>query len=135
MVPDISFPELVDKYLSTNHDWSENTIILYKNVLGQHLANKPLPLNPTSRAIHIRTINTCWNWGLKNKLISKANLIPGDTKGESRVRTLKHELDLMFGSIEPESFNIFVRFVYYRCRRKYALSQEKTYQTDINYMG
>ena len=114
LVPDLSFPELVDKYLSTDHDWSENTIILYKNVLGQHLANKPLPLNPTSRAIHIRTINTCWNWGLKNKLISKVNLTPGDTKGESSVRTYtKHELDLIFKSIKPESFNMFVKFAYY----------------------
>ena len=110
----LSFPELVKKYLSTNHDWAENTLILYKNVLTQHLANMPLPSNPTSRAIHIRTINTCWNWGLKNKLISKAHLIPGDTKGESRVRTYtKKELDIMFNCIEPYSFNMFVRFAYY----------------------
>ena len=110
----ISFPDLVEKYLSADHDWAENTLILYKNVLNQHLANKPLPSNPTSRAIHIRTINTCWNWGLKNNLILKAHLIPGDTKGESRVRTYtKKELDLMFNFIKPESFNMFVRFAYY----------------------
>ena len=83
-------------------------------ILTAHLDGKPLPTNPTSRAIHIRHINQCWNWGLKNKLIKKAHIIPGDTKGESRDRVYTEcELNLMFTSIKDNSFNAFVRFAYY----------------------
>ena len=110
----LTFSELVHKYLNTEHEWAENTRILYTNVLKSHLANKPLPTNPSSRAMHIRSINTCWKWGLKNNLINKAHFIPGDTKGESRSRVYtKVELDTMFREIVPESFNTFVRFAYY----------------------
>ena len=74
----------------------------------------PLPSNPSSRATHIRHINQCWKWGLKNNLIKKAHLLLGDTKGESRIRTYtQNELEYMFTSIEDESFNRFVRFAYY----------------------
>ena len=41
-------------------------------------------------------------------------LIPGDTKGESRLRTYKEcELNLMFTMIKDDAFNAFVRFAYY----------------------
>ena len=47
-------------------------------------------------------------------LIKKAFKIPGDTKGESRIRTYTdNELKLMFSEINDESFNAFVRFAYY----------------------
>ena len=111
---DISFKELVRRYLSAKKHLSKNTMILYNNVLRRHLANKPLPTNITSRAIHTRVINTCWNWGLKNKLIKKAHKLPGDTKGEARDRVYTQaELNLMFEHITDTSFNNFVRFAYY----------------------
>ena len=111
---DISFKELVRKYLSANKHLSKNTLSLYNNVLRKHLANEPLPTNITSRAIHTRVINTCWNWGLKNKLIKKAHKLAGDTKGESRDRVYTQaELKLMFENIQDISFNNFVRFAYY----------------------
>lgn len=47
-------------------------------------------------------------------LIKKAFKIPGDTKGESRMRTYTdNELKLMFSEINDESFNAFIRFAYY----------------------
>ena len=47
-------------------------------------------------------------------LIEKAFKIPGDTKGESRIRTYTdNELKLMFSEINDESFNAFARFAYY----------------------
>ena len=111
---DISFRDLVKRFLSENKHLSKNTIILYTNVLRRHLANKPLPTNITSRAIHTRVINTCWNWGLKNNLIRKAHKLPGDTKGEARDRVYTQaELNLMFENIKDTSFNNFVRFAYY----------------------
>ena len=82
--------------------------------MRSHIDGKTIPVNPTSRAIHTRHINQCWNWGLKNNLIEKAYKIPGDTKGESRMRTYSEdELKMMFAKITDVSFNAFVRFAYY----------------------
>ena len=111
---DIPFKELVRRYLSNNKHLSKSTLSLYRHVLESHLNNKPLPTNVTSRAIFTRVINTCWNWGLKNKLIQKAYKLSGDTKGESRDRVFnKVELELMFCKVKDDSFNNFVRFAYY----------------------
>jgi integrase len=110
----LSFSELVERFLHTDHNWSDATSKLITYILKSHLNGKPLPVNPTSRAIHIRHINQCWNWGLNNNLIIKANKINGDTKGEARHRTYtSDELNLMFTSIKDDSFNSFVRFAYY----------------------
>ena len=110
----LSFGELVERFLKAPHSWSTATYDLNKYILTSHLNGKSLPTNPTSRAIHIRHINQCWNWGIKNNLVEKAHLIPGDTKGESRLRTYKEcELNLMFTGIKDDRFNSFVRFAYY----------------------
>ena len=111
---DIPFPELVERFLNAKHQWSKATYDLNKHILTSHLHGKSLPTNPNSRAIHIRHINQCWNWGLKNDLVKKAYLIAGDTKGESRLRTYKEcELNTMFTRIKDDRFNSFVRFAYY----------------------
>ncbi len=74
----------------------------------------PLPPNPSSRATHIRHINQCWKWGLKNNLIKKAHLIPDDTKGVSRIRTYTgDELKKIFTFVKDDTFNSFVQFAYY----------------------
>ena len=110
----LSFPELAERFLKAEHGWAKTTYELYSLVLRTHLQGKPLPANPTSRAIHIRHINACWNWGLKNNMIEKAYKIPGDTKGLSRIRTFTNdELYLMFDNIKDKSFNAFVRFAFY----------------------
>ena len=111
---DLSFSELVNRFLKASHPWALRTYEMNRYILASHLKGNPLPENPTSRAIHIRHINQCWNWGLKNKLVKKAYTIPGDTKGESRDRVYTEcELNLMFTSIKDDSFNAFVRFAYY----------------------
>ena len=111
---DLSFSELVSRFLKASHSWAPATYGMNRYILTAHLDGKPLPTNPTSRAIHIRHINQCWNWGIKNKLVKKAHIIPGDTKGESRNRVYTEcELNLMFTSIKDDSFNSFVRFAYY----------------------
>ena len=83
----LSFPELVKRFLNANHHWSTATYELNKYILTSHVHDKELPTNPSSRATHIRHINQCWKWGYKHNLVSKMELIPGDTKGESRLRT------------------------------------------------
>jgi integrase len=83
-------------------------------VFKSYLSGKPLPSNPTSRAIFVRTVNACWNWGLKQGLVKKAYKLEGDTKGESRHRVLNDaELKKLFDEIRDNHFNQFVRFAYY----------------------
>ena len=86
---ELTFPELVDRYLNANHAWADSTRELYGYVLNAYLQDQKLPTNPSSRATYIRHINQCWKWGYKHNLVSKMELIPGDTKGESRLRTYK----------------------------------------------
>ena len=135
----LSFSELVDRFLNAKHDWAKTTYDMNRNILTSHLAGKPLPSNPTSRAIHIRHINQCWNYGLKHNLIKKANKIPGDIVGESRTRVYtKSELKLMFKHIKNDLFNSFVRFAYYTGARSgeiRALSRENLLDDSIIVCG
>ena len=93
---------------------SETTLKLNRYIISSHIKGKLLPTNPTSNAIHTRVINQCWNFGLKHNLISKAYKLPGNIKGESRLRTYsKDELNLIFDMFNPIDFNRFVQFAYY----------------------
>ena len=99
----LSFSELVDRFLKAKHNWAESTYQLNRYILTSHLEGTTLPENPTSRAIHIRHINQCWNWGLKNNLIQKAYKLLGDTTGEPRHRVYTDsELKLMFQKIKDD---------------------------------
>ena len=84
----LSFDELVRCYLKADHKGSKRIKELNAYVFRSYQSGKPLPLNPTSRAIFVRTINACWNWGLKQGLITKAYKLEDDTKGESKNRVL-----------------------------------------------
>ena len=110
----VAFPVLTDKFLKADKKRSKRTQELYEYVLRSYNSGKPLPLNPNSRAIFVRTINACWNWGLKQGLIDKADKLKYDTRGEPRQRVYtKNELDLIFSEITDKGFNSFVRFAYY----------------------
>ena len=110
----LSFTELTDRFLNDSHGWAMATYKLNKHVLSSYNLGKPLPMNQTSRAIHTRVINQCWNYGIKHKLILKAKKLPGDIIGQPRNRTYNNnEIKLMFENIEPHTFNLFVRFAYY----------------------
>ena len=110
----LTFAELVPRFISQKNIWADNTRRMYSGILNAHVDGKALPSNPTSRAIHTRVINQCWRWGLKNNLVEKAHYLPGDVRGEARHRTFTaDELRLMFADIGDKSFNFFVRFAYY----------------------
>lgn len=79
VIKELDFDELSERFLKANHNWARSTYNLNQYVLKSHIEGKPLPDNPSSKATHIRRINQCWNWGLKNNLITKAYKIPGDT--------------------------------------------------------
>ena len=111
---DISFKQLTDLFLNTNQHWSVNTRLLYERILNSYISGKTLPDNPTSKAIYRRHINCCWNWGIKNGLIEKANKLTGDTIGEARNRVFtSNELNMLKKGIKCPKFNSFVRLAYY----------------------
>ena len=113
-VKNMPFDELVRLYQKSDHNWSKHTKDLNKYVFKSYLSGNPLPKNLTSRAIFVRTINACWNWGLKQGLVKKAYKLEGDTKGESRNRVLNaKELKKLLDEITDHRFNQFVRFAYY----------------------
>ena len=68
----LPFDDLVSYYLKADHNWSKSTKELNDYVFSSYSSGKSLPTNPTSRAIFVRTINACWNWGLKQGLVKKA---------------------------------------------------------------
>ena len=80
------------------------TILLNQYILKRdYQSGKPLPTNPTSRAIFVRTINACWNWGLKQGLVKKAFKLEGDTIGESRHRVFsENELNMLFENAKDD---------------------------------
>ncbi len=131
----LPFDDLVKRYLKADHNWSKRTKELNKYVFCSYQLGKPLPLNPTSRAIFVRTINACWNWGLKQGLITNAHKLKGDTKGESRSRVLSDsELKTLLDKIEDNRFNLFVRFAYYTGARSgeiRSISREKIFSNHI----
>ncbi len=111
---DISFKQLADLFLNSNQHWSVNTRLLYERILNSYISGKTLPDNPTSKAIYKRHINCCWNWGIKNGLIEKANKLTGDIIGKARNRVLSNdELNMLNKGIKCSNFNSFVRLAYY----------------------
>lgn len=116
---EMPFSQLARIYLKTNHGWSNRTIELNKMVLNRYLNGNPLPSNPTSRAIYVRTINACWNWGLKNNYVKNPHKLTGDTKGESRMRVLNNqELTSMTENARPILFRKFISLAYYTGARR-----------------
>ena len=110
----LSFTQLVSRYLEyPEHAWVFSTRKRNRYLLKNYLSDG-LPENPTTRAMTIRVVNSCNNWGYKNGLIDKPVRLQGGSKWESRHRVLnKDELKLLFDGIKNEDFNAFVRFAYY----------------------
>jgi len=135
----VPFPDLAAKFLKANTKRSKNTQKLYKYILRSYINGNPLPTNPNTRAIFIRTINACWNWGLKQGLIDKANKLEGDTKGEPRQRVYTaDELDLLFNQITDKDFNAFIRLAYYTGARSgeiRSLSRENVLERSLVVKG
>ena len=131
----LPFDDLVKCYLKADHNWSKRTRELNEYVFRSYQSCKRLPLNPTSRSIFVRTINACWNWGLKQSLITKAYKLEGDTKGESRNRVLSDsELKTLLDNLRDKRFNLFVRFAYYTGARRgeiNSISRENIFSNHI----
>ena len=110
----LSFHQLVSRYLNyPDHSWSNRTLERYKTLLSNYVTDG-LPDNPTTRAMTIRVINSCNNWGFKHCLIDKPVRLQGGSKWESRHRVYNDsELKLLFDEMRDKRFNAFVKFAYY----------------------
>ncbi len=111
---DLSFNDLVSKYLQfQGHDWASSTRKRNKELLNKYLAHG-LPDNTTTKAMTIRVINACNNWGFKHELTKRPIKIEGGNKWETRTRVLSNpELEIILSKTRDERFNLFVRFAYY----------------------
>ena len=110
---DISFKDLVDKYLKYDHNSSKSTLEINTVKLNNYLIYG-LPKNKTTKAMTIRIINGCNRWGVSHGLIKSYQKIKGGSDYDPRERVLaKKELNLLFNHLTPHHFNQFIRFTYY----------------------
>ena len=131
----LSFNNLVSKYLKyQRHDWANSTRKRNKELLKKYLVNG-FPDNSTTKAMTIRVINACNNWGFKHGLINKPIKIEGGSKWESRNRVLSDsELKTLLDEIRDNRFNCFVRFAYYTGARSgeiRSISRENIFSNHI----
>ena len=131
----ISFNNLVERYLQyQGRDWAKSTIERNKSLLNKYLVNG-LPANKTTKAMTIRVINACNNWGFKHGLINQPIKIEGGSKWESRNRVLSDsELKTLLDEIKDNRFNLFVRFAYYTGARSgeiRSISRENIFSNHI----
>ena len=131
----VSFNSLVNKYVNyPTHDWAKSTRERNKTLLNKYLING-LPTNATTKAMTIRVINSCNNWGFKHGLINKSIKVEGGSKWESRNRVLSDsELRTLLNEIRDNRFNLFVRFAYYTGARSgeiRSISRENIFSNHI----
>ena len=132
---EILFDNLVIKYLEYHgHDWANSTRKRNKELLNKYLTNG-LPDNSTTKAMTIRVINACNNWGFKHGLINKPIKIEGGSKWGTRNRVLSDsELKTLLDEIRDNRFNLFVRFAYYTGARSgeiRSISRENIFSNHI----
>ena len=109
----IPFKELVSLYLDADHRWKASTHEINSRMLGNFL-KKGLPENKTTRAMTVRVVNACNNWGKKNSYIQDFQKLEGGNDYDARNRVFtKDELYLLFENVTPYHFNQFVQFAYY----------------------
>ena len=132
---EISFNNPVIKYLEYHgHDWANSTRKRNKELLNKYLTNG-FPDNSTTKAMTIRVINACNNWGFKHGLINKPIKIEGGSKWGTRNRVLSDsELNTLLDEIRDNRFNLFVRFAYYTGARSgeiRSISRENIFSNHI----
>jgi len=131
---ELNFKQCAELYLSEDHNWKPITRQRYKYLLNNYL-KKGMPTNTTTKAMTIRVINSCNNWGFIHGLIGKPIKLEGGSKWESRNRVLNDkELKKLLDEIRDNRFNLFVRFAYYSGARSgeiRRLSRENVFPQHI----
>ena len=108
---DLPFSEIVSQFLHEDHGWSERTLWLHRHHLRNYMKHGTLPSNPNSRNMWVRSINACWNWGVRQGLTSQPRKLK-TVSAPPRIRTFaRNELQLIF-AFNPVDFGAFCRFAY-----------------------
>ena len=126
----IRFSQLVKKFLSETHDWTDKTRETYKYILNAYARNPLLPENKATADGFKRRVNVVLNWGKKNGYstdIKKFAL--GKTVPRHRVFNAK-ELDMILNKCKDESFQRFVQFAYYTGARRGEINELKDFMID-----
>ena len=130
----IPFKELVSLYLDADHRWKASTHEINSRMLGNYL-KKGLPENKTTRAMTVRVVNACNNWGKKNNYIQDFQKLEGGNDYDARNRVFtKDELDLLFENVTPYPFNQFIQFAYYSGARSGEIRRISRATVFSNYM-
>ena len=110
----LALNQLCKMYLDDkNHNWSKRTRERYKYLLNNYI-NSGFPDNPSTKAMTIRVLNGCNNWGFKNGLTDKKEKLNGGSNWENRSRVYNDlELNLLFNELRDQDFNSFVKFAYF----------------------
>lgn len=121
-VHDVSFESLADKWLNGDHGWAQRTIKLYTEIIGNYIRTGELPVNPNTRLMHVRCINACWNWGLRQGLVTNHQKL-GSTRAYPRTKILKDMGAISYW--KPSEFQIFCRILVYSGARVEELRRWK----------
>ncbi len=131
---EIPFKQLAKLYLATNHNWKPSTFEIYNRMLDNYI-KRGFPENKTTRAMMIRVVNSCNNWGLKQGYIQSFMKLEGGSNFEARTRILTDkELELVFENVTPYHFNQFVQFAYYTGARSGEIRRISRVKLFPNYM-
>ena len=69
-------PELIEKFMSFEHNWRPRTREVYETCF-KHYLDKGLPETQTYKAMVIRCLNRLQNWAFQEGFIDRPRLIPG----------------------------------------------------------
>ena len=124
----IGFSQLVKKFLSAKHDWTDKTRETYEYILNTYARNPVLPENKATADGFKRRVNVVLNWGKKHGYSTDTKkFILGKTVPRHRVFHAK-ELDMILNRFDNRDFQRFVQFAYYTGARRGEIHQLKSDQ-------
>ena len=126
----IRFSQLVKKFLSDKHDWTDKTRETYEYILNAYARNPVLPENKATADGFKRRVNVVLNWGKKNGYMTDIKKFTlGKTVPRHRVFNTE-ELEIILKNFENPDFQRFVQFAYYTGARRGEIHQLKITQID-----
>ena len=127
-------PELIEKFMSFEHNWRPRTREVYETCF-KHYLDKGLPEAQTYKAMVIRCLNRLQNWAFQEGFIDRPRLIPGGNNYVHRSRVFnKEELNNILSKCNPEHYQSFVRFAYYTGARQGEIRDLNEYDIYEGYL-
>jgi len=114
---DISFNELSERFLITQHEWKPRTRDTYERVIYAYISGK-MPGNDQTQRLYNRHLSVIYNWGVKNGYV-KEN--PFKEKPKKSVPKIDYysmrEVKNIFENLPKSKVGDIIRFAFYTgCR-------------------